>query len=206
MHRHPGWHRASGRRGVQRSSNPIVPDSSWEDRLDASRRDWEEGKRRTEERGSSKVIPSPDFDVPWQATGCPLEEEDPDLHRSLQAQTRDAPPSVELVCLYDSASGPCFNPEGTDPIDLKAKPTTDVIRKVLNRAVSMGDPTIVRFFRERNTPRSWERSALLGRYKVAVFSKVFPLTEHCCTCGGRTLVLSEELGLRIKESEPDDPI
>jgi CRISPR-associated endonuclease/helicase Cas3 len=179
--------------------SPTGIDQTWQDRLEASQKALEEEQKKIENKGSSRVIPSPDFDSPWKATTRLLEEDDPDLHRSLQAQTRDSPPSVELVCLYDSPNGPCTDPEGKDPIDLEGKLNSEAIKKILNRAAPLSSPEVVRFFKDGITPAAWRRSAVLSRYKIAVFKKVFPLTQHSLQCGEKVLILSEELGLIIAE-------
>ncbi len=47
---------------------------------------------------------------------------------------------------------------------------------------------------------------MLRRYKVAFFKKVYNSTEYYCACDGRTLILSDDLGLRMSEEGPDDAI
>ena len=104
-----------------------------------------------------------------------------------------------LICLYASEGAASLDPEGNNPVDLSLEPSTDLITKLLDRAVAISYPAVMRFFKDQSTPSGWRRSSLLSHYKVAIFNKVYGSQALCCSCGGTCLVLCEELGLSTED-------
>jgi CRISPR-associated endonuclease/helicase Cas3 len=178
-----------------------MPNDAWVQRLAISKKDWEDDMANQEAKGNARVVPLPTHERPWDATRRLLKEDDPDIHQNLQAQTRDSPPNVMLICLYGNEGVPSLDPEGSNVVDLSLEASMDMIPKLLDRAVAISYPAVVRFFKDQPTPSGWRRSSLLSHYKVAVFNKVYGSTAHYCACGGTCLVLSDELGLSTEDAE-----
>lgn len=181
-----------------------VPSDAWSDALIRSKKELEEAMLEKESKGVSRMIPLPTYDRPWDATRYLLKEDDPDIHHNLQAQTRDSPPNVLLICLFGDEGAPSLDPEGNDIIDLSREPSSSMMVKLLDRAVAISDPGVVRFFKDRPTPIGWRRSSVLSKYKVAFFSKILHSLDHYCLCGGRYLVMSEKLGISTVDGEPSE--
>jgi len=189
---------------VYGGSELLVPSDAWSDALIRSKKELEEAMSEKETKGVSRMIPLPTYDRPWDATRYQLKEDEPDIHHNLQAQTRDSPPNVLIICLFGDERTPSIDPEGKDIIDLSKEPSSSMMLKLLDKAVAISDPGVVRFFKDRPTPIGWRRSSILTRYKVAFFSKVFPSLDYYCFCEGRYLVMSEKLGLSIVDGEPSE--
>ncbi len=102
----------------------------WRDLLTKRKAEWEAISSNKMEKSGSRLIPLPSSEEPWLSTSHPLEEDEPDAHISLQAQTRDSPPNVSLVCLYDIEGRPYLDPDGTSPIDLHVLPDKEMMTKM----------------------------------------------------------------------------
>lgn len=176
-----------------------TPGDAWDQRLAESKKDWKEEMARKMAKGNARVVPLPSYERPWDATRNLLKEDDPDIHQNLQAQTRDSLPNVMLICLYGNDGALSLDPEGINVVDLSHEPSSKEIPELLDRAVTVSHPAVARFFKDQPTPHGWRQSSLLSHYKAAVFSKVYGSAGHYCDCGGKCLVLTDELGLSTKD-------
>lgn len=179
----------------------IPPTEAWAIALQRSKKELKEAMAEKESKGMARVIPIPSYERPWDATQHLLREEDPDVHQNLQAQTRDSPPTISLVCLFENGEGLSLDPEGTEIIDLSSEPSYSLIPHLLDRSVAISDRGIVRFFKDRPTPAGWVRSSLLNHHKVAIFRKVFSSLDYICQCGVKSLMLSEEVGVYMMDGD-----
>jgi CRISPR-associated endonuclease/helicase Cas3 len=174
---------------VYSGSQIPTPSQAWDLALARSGEEQQAAMAEKESKGIARSIPLPSYDRPWDATRHLLEEDDPDVHKNLQAQTRDSPPSVSLICLYENEGLLSLDPEGLVVIDPSSEPSPSMIPGMLDRAVAISDP-------------GWKRSPLLNHHKIAAFSKLFHSTDYCCPCGDRSLVLSDEVGVYTVDGEP----
>ena len=114
-----------------------------------------------------------------------LEEDNPEIHKSLQALTRLTEPSVQVVCLPES-----------DGIDLAVKPSPTQIRSLLRRTMTITDKRVVFTLRDQSVPSGWRRTPALRHHRLLIFS------EGSTSVGKYLLRLDPELGLLIDQAPP----
>ena len=141
------------------------------------------------------ICPPQDEDFIYQQ-GFDLEEDNPTLHKSLQALTRLTEPSISLVCLHQTSDGLAYEPDGKGaPIDV-----TRVIEQafeLLRRSITIQNHNVVNFFfgttSEVHYPASWHKSSALRYQRLAVFK------DGYCEPEGASFVLklTRELGLEV---------
>ena len=148
---------------------------------------WEETQRAREKEKStaqgSLIRPPDDPTEPdefLEKFSKNLEEDNPEIHQSLQALTRLTEPSVQVVCLSES-----------DSIDLDAKPSPTQIHSFLRRAMTITDKRVVFTLRDRPVPSGWKRTPALRHHRLLIFA------EGSISIGKHLLRLDRELGLLI---------
>lgn len=166
----------------------------YQDALRAARDKMEKQVRETEARAKRLLIYEPHdsrllFQRNWQ-----LEEENPEVNRALQARTRDIDLSVSLICLQQGAEGLAVQTaEGLVGIELDEALSSAQIRQLLQNAITVQHPGIVRHFlrEEQEIPASWRKNAALRYCRPAIFEKGY------CRLPGYTLRLTRAYGLEI---------
>ena len=148
---------------------------------------WEETQRAREEEKStaqgSLIRPPDDPTEPdefLEKFSENLEEDNHEIHKSLQALTRLTEPSVQVVCLSES-----------DSIDLDAKPSPTQIHSFLRRAMTITDKRVVFTLLDRPVPSGWKRTPALRYHRLLIFA------EGSISIGKHLLRLDRELGLLI---------
>lgn len=165
-----------------------------------------EAKRRldqqmaADERRARSVVllPPASEDGPFARSGILLEEDGPELHETLQAQTRLTRPSVTLVCAETLDDGGLRLVTGTGApgtrLDLSKEPSHAAVREIRTATITLQNSRWVRYFLARDSPEVWRRSGLLRGCRLAVF------TNGVLDVGLETrLELTGELGLSIAE-------
>ena len=155
-----------------------VADSAWEDMQRAVE------KEKSTAKGN--LIPCPDDsaepDEFLERFSKGLEEDNPEIHQSLQALTRLTEPSVQVVCLSES-----------DGLDLAVKPSPAQIRSFLRHAMTITDKRVVFTLRGQSVPSGWKRTPALRHHRLLIFS------ERSAVVGKYLLRLDPELGLLIDQ-------
>jgi CRISPR-associated endonuclease/helicase Cas3 len=172
---------------------------------EALRLAWDEGRReshrkRHENEQSARglrILPPfyPDDLLAYRKNV--LEEDDPDIHRSLQALTRLSDPTVSVVCLYGTEDAATLESGGRGTIDLRAEPDRDLTRSLLERSVTLSHKGLVHWLLDQGlTPSGWSRCALLRYHRV-----IFLDAANQATMGKLTLNVHDEEGIIIKGGE-----
>lgn len=129
----------------------------------------------------------------WEGQKPELEEDDPAVHRSLQALTRWGDPSVSLVFLYEKGDEVFLEPGVEQPVALETKPEGDLVRALLQRSVSITHRLLVPWLlKEGEIPTGWRRHPLLCRHRLI---RLNPAGRW--QGGGFELSLDPELGVVI---------
>ena len=170
-----------------------VPGEPWRAALATSRERMDEQRAKDEGIAAQLVIKPPDYEGDLlRDFNRELEEDAPELHRTLQALTRLSPPNVTLICLYRTADGLRTRPGEERTIDIRRKPTLDDAREFLRYSLSVSHPALVRHFLDRPAPPGWRGTALLRHYRLAELDATGVLAADGCT-----LRLDPELGAVI---------
>ena len=127
-----------------------------------------------------------------------LEEDNPEVHKTLQAQTRDIDFSVTVVCLHRDESGLFIYDEDNKParIDLDTPPQRRQTGLLLQNAITIQNIGIGKHFVEQPSPHSWSRNAALRYCRHAVF-----VNGTCDDLPTHLLKLSQDFGLETIKKE-----
>jgi CRISPR-associated endonuclease/helicase Cas3 len=122
-----------------------------------------------------------------------LAEDDPAVHRSLQAFTRLGDPSVSLIFLYEVQGRTCLDPAGEHPVSLDEKFAGPTARALLLRSVAISRRGLTRWLIDHGEiPPRWLKHPLLCRYRLIRLDG-----ENRWRGGGCELRLDPELGVVI---------
>jgi len=128
-----------------------------------------------------------------------LDEDDPTVHHAFRAATRNAEPSVTLICLHRVGDGISLDPEAS-PLDTSCKPEKDVVRQLLRQSINVQNRRAVDFFINHNPELSWKDWKEVAALKYA-FPIVFEHGRYPLTGTKYALILDRQTGLTIQKEE-----
>jgi CRISPR-associated endonuclease/helicase Cas3 len=159
---------------------------------DALRQYWDETEKALRDELKSQqfkagavVVPDPNYpDDILDMKSKRLEEDEPEIHQSLQALTRLTEPTVSVICL---------TPEQRRLFDLGKKPTISDTRQLLQYSVTLSDPRAVWTLLAQEPHAAWAGSALLRRYRLLELDE-----SGCLAIGDKyQLQVHPDLGVTI---------
>lgn len=165
-------------------------------------KDLQRNQQEEENQARLRYILPPYFpDDIWEHPNLGLEEDDPAVHRSLQALTRWGDPSVSLVLLYEKGDKVLLDPEAERPVALETKPEGDLVRGLLQRSVTITHRRLVPWLlKEGEIPTGWRRHPLLCRHRLIRLNP-----ERRWQGAGYELSLDPELGVVITSMKKESP-
>ena len=122
----------------------------------------------------------------------PREEDAPEQHPALQALTRLAEPTVNVVCLAGTAEQPLLRSNG-HPLNLKRKPPHVDVEALLRRSVTLSDKRVVRLLKDQQQPAHWNETPLLRNHRYLIFDEY-----GIASVGQWRIRLDPELGIVIE--------
>ena len=125
------------------------------------------------------------------------DEDDPVIHETLRAITRDAEPSVQVICLVGRDGQVFVSEEAVDPVELTVAPNRPLTGQLVRRTISVSRLSLVRALlnRAEYLPAGWKDRPLLHHRRAIVF------TDGVAIVGGDRLLLHPELGLVIQKAD-----
>jgi CRISPR-associated endonuclease/helicase Cas3 len=118
----------------------------------------------------NRFLPKPAAQEPLSTfTANPLDEDNPEVHQRLQAVTRLADASVQVVCLFGDSVRPSMDLSGNKCTDLRAAPSPGQVKELLYRSLSVADRRLVGALAKMETPEGWAKSAMLRFHKPLIF-------------------------------------
>jgi CRISPR-associated endonuclease/helicase Cas3 len=172
-----------------------VPDANWREALDASRRDLDTRRERDRLAARRLLVKPPDYPDDLLEDFCQqLEEENPEVHPTLQALTRLGEPTVQVVCLCHTPNGPKLDPTDPRPLAPGRVPDLGEAKRLLRASLTLNHGGVVRHLLAQDVPPGWRQSALLRYHRAAVFDAGF------LRAGAYTVRLDPELGAVIAKS------
>jgi hypothetical protein len=148
-----------------------------------------------------RMVPGPgDFNFMFQEAAN-LDEDDPLVHKDLQALTRLGEPGIDLVCLRGTPDGLVVDTvEGCLPVDLQEPPGDEVVLAMLKQSVKVHNHQLVNLLSGCKSlphyPPAWEKASMLRYHRLAIFE------EGSCRIPGTPgiqLTLDSELGLIMQK-------
>jgi CRISPR-associated endonuclease/helicase Cas3 len=165
------------------------------ERLKEAEEKWLEDKKKMQKEAEWRIIGDPDFDRPWKLMANLLKEDDPEIHKMLVASTRLAPPSVSLICLFETPNGLALDEEGLQMIDIAKQPTDEEVHALLDNSISLSNKRIVEHLLQERVPESWKRSSLLNRYRAIVFQKDDMSERYIYKSGNIYIIHDKNIGI-----------
>jgi len=128
-----------------------------------------------------------------------LEEDDPTVHQTFQAKTRDIAPGVTLVCLFQAESGVQLEPMNDSLIfDHCATLSPNIASDLWKNSITVQNWTLVNHFSplEKSVPASWREHPVL-RYSRPVIFDAAGIYRFDHDEKSYELTLSRTLGLQL---------
>lgn len=129
-----------------------------------------------------------------------LDEDDPTIHKAFRAATRNADPSISLICLHRVNGGLYLDPEGgVTQLDTSAKPDKELVKQLLRRSISVQNRTVIDYFTDNKPEFTWKETAAL-KYSTPV---IFENGRFTFTFKDKkyVLMLDRQTGLTIQKEE-----
>ncbi|MBK5290354.1 MAG: CRISPR-associated helicase Cas3' [Acidobacteriia bacterium] len=156
--------------GVYGSGTGSSTEAALREALERMRSAMDKDIANAAQEARNRFLPKPHADVALSMfTANPLEEDNPEVHQRLQAVTRLAEASVQVVCLFGDSTRPSLDAAGHRRTDLCAAPSPGHVRELLLRSVSVADKRLVFSLAKTATPVGWAKSAMLRFHKPVVF-------------------------------------
>ena len=111
-------------------------------------------------KARSQLIPSHNRYFFGKVSQLFKDEHDPSSHAIINAQTRDARPSVQLICLRKH-DGQFHTLDGGVALDLNQKPTRQQIKACLRSSINVSETHLVQHFIHQHVPEPWHKIAAL---------------------------------------------
>jgi CRISPR-associated endonuclease/helicase Cas3 len=144
---------------------------------------------------ANRLLPEPDPTEPFYEALLDFLFEDQDEENStdhwIAAVTRLGPPSRNVIFLHRRGSGLYFDAEGGVPLDLDQRPTPDVQRLLLLRAVPIARREVVQALEPVELPPGLKDCAALRHHGLLVLDQ----GRHLLAGAGLTVRLDPELGI-----------
>jgi CRISPR-associated endonuclease/helicase Cas3 len=175
-------------------------DSHWQKALKTAHQQMKLDQRVQTSKAKRPLIKPPqDFRLLTQ-TILGLEEDNPAVHETFQAKTRDIAPSITLICLFQRESEVYLSPaEDALPFDYQAPLTPDRARDLWQNSITVQNWTLIHHFSpqedEDTVPRSWRKHPVLRYTRPVIFVDGVYFFTH--NEKSYQLHLSQTLGLQL---------
>lgn len=125
------------------------------------------------------------------------DDENPWLHPSLRALTRDADDSVAALCLVERDGKLYADEHDTAPLNVNIEPPRETILRLVHRSIAVAKKSAVRSLLASafDVPEAWRESALLRFRRLVAFRDGVAAIEN------HRLTLDPELGLVITRTD-----
>jgi len=121
-----------------------------------------------------------------------LEEDSPQIHKTLQAMTRLIEPTATVICLWEKDGKTFLDDSCKQEIDVDTKPFLEQTKELLRCSVGISMKSVVFKLFAEEVPKGWQSSALLRNHRVLKFDE-----NRICEKFGHTFCLNKNLGLQI---------
>ncbi len=156
--------------------------------------DMQKSRHESEFHARQSLVVEPSSKRLLRQPNPALREDAPDIHQAYRALTREAGPSLSLVCLFETEDGLALDPAGRQIIRLDGSLTDEHIKQLLKNAVSVRHGWVIKALAEQPVPDEWQRIPGLRDCRRAVFVKgsyQVPGTKY-------VLYLDRQFGLSVE--------
>jgi len=181
--------------------------SALKDAYQKMRRDQQDAQKKAKKQTTS----APDCEMLLYETNLGLEEDNPAIHQSFQAKTRDIGPTLSLICLYKSEKEGhvCLDPNDPNTtFDLAFPPDIDLTKQLLQWRINVQQWALLNHFlveepSPEKAPSAWRKNSVLRHVRTAIFqSKEYPFEDEKYSY---ILSLNRDFGLALKKLPKREP-
>jgi len=122
------------------------------------------------------------------------DEDNPAIHQSIKARTRDAPPSLSVVFLHEIDERLYPEPVHKDrqtPINMEALPDYEITKILLKNSIRISNHHLFNQLMKVDPPEAWKKNHYLKHSRLLVFN------NNKCIFNNISLKLDQEMGLII---------
>lgn len=181
-------------------------DPAWQTALRRAYTDMKQEQARADDQARQVRILPPDHEDLLSQPNRGLEEDNPAVHASFQARTRDIGPSVGLVVLFQTPQGTALEPDGAHVVNLSQTPTPADVARLDRYVIQVQHWAALRHFVAQEPPAAWRKSARLRHCRAVLLDNGVYRWQDQDTNGNDThqrylLRLRREFGLEILREE-----
>jgi CRISPR-associated endonuclease/helicase Cas3 len=172
------------------------PSLAFEEAVHAAGERMNEETKRNVFNAKVNLVPRYDDRSPlefFSSSNRELEEDSPEIHRSLQALTRLVEPSVQVVCLCKSADKIFLREGDQKRVDSGHEPGGELVKNFLRRSLTITDKRVIFDLIKQGSPDAWRKSPLLRHHRLLEFENGIANVDKY------KLYLDNELGLCIED-------
>jgi len=141
----------------------------WQQNLDEMRRKMEDNRCKAESKAGGQLILKPDNMRLMKQAILGLEEDDPSVHQTFRAQTRDIDPGVSIICLHQKGEKTAvYNNDQLVPFNLEAIPF-NLTKILLKNMLNIHHRGVIRALEDQPLPKNWKTHAALRYARPLLF-------------------------------------
>lgn len=150
--------------------NLAAPLEQWQPALDAMRRKMKDNRQEAESKAGVQLILEPHNMRLMKQAILQLEEDDPEVHNTFRAQTRDIDPGVSVICLHQNGEGTTVH-DGQKhiPFNLEAIPF-NLTKILLKNMLNIQHRGVIKALAEQPLPKNWKDHASLRYARPLLFT------------------------------------
>lgn len=174
-----------------------IPSTQWQQALNETQRKMEDNWRKAESKAKGQLILEPKNARLMRQSILGLEEDNPEVHQTFRAQTRDMDPGVSIICLYQNGEVTAVHDDkNLIPFDLEAIPF-HLVKTLLQNMLTIQHRGVINALAEQPLPPNWQDNASLRHARPLLF------TNNVCDLPDSKyyLKLTQTFGLEIIKKE-----
>ena len=165
--------------------------------IKAAERKMREEDREARQKAKGQLILVPNKSRLLSQAVAGLDEDNPEVHKTFQAQTRDIDSGISLVCLHKNEDGLCiYTKNGTISINLTEDFPRNHLKHLQQNIISVQHIAVYLRFVAKEVPKPWRNEAALRHLRPVIFEN-----GENNEVPNYTLKLSQEFGLEIIKQE-----
>ncbi len=129
------------------------------------------------------------------------DDDNPEVHQSLKAKTRDGPPGLSIICLHEFNARffleSIHKKSEQTSIDIENPPSFEITKALLKNSIRISNRYLFNQLIKMDPPRAWQGNHYLKHSRLLIFNK------NECLFNNYSLRLDPEMGLIINYSNND---
>ena len=158
-------------------AQPSDNDVNWQNVLREARQKMRRERHESHQKAKKQVVGAPDDEMLLHETNLGLEEDNPAVHQTFQAKTRDIGPTLSLICLHatERENRVLLDPDDTTTaFDLTITPYSDLTKQLLRRRINVQHWALLDHFLAEDAPKdfappAWRKNSVLRHSRAVIF-------------------------------------